>query len=210
MKTKTREAFMGTERYVHWVAALLIGALMAGCQEPQVLDDLSDASFRLISHDSTAVDMPDDFAGDVMVVGYIYTHCPDVCPQITSNMKQVREQLGAPDDVQFVTVTFDPRRDTPSRLREYRAAYNLDGTSWQFLTGDSTAVSSFLDRMNIYHVPVPPSPEVDSLAAIRNNTYLVTHSNQITLIDQQGRVRDLFNGSRTPPEEVVDAINAIR
>lgn len=196
--------------YLKWSAALILGMLIAGCQGPPVMDNLSDASFELINHDSTTVTFPDDFAGDVMVVGYVYTHCPDVCPRITTNMKQARQQLGAPDDVQFITATFDPRRDTPSRLVDYRSSYNLSGTSWQFLTGDSTAVNAFLDRMNIYHAPVPPSPEVDSLTAIQNNSYLVTHSNQITLIDQQGRVRGLFNGSRTPPNELAKAINELR
>ena len=192
------------------IGALLLALLMVGCQEERVIDDLSDTSFQLVNQDSTAVTFPNDYTGDVMVVGYIYTHCPDICPRITANMKQVRQQLDAPDDVQFITVTFDPRRDTPSRLKGYRDAYKLDDTSWQFLTGDSTAINGFMDRMNIYHAPAPPSPDVDSLTAIRNNSYLVTHTDQITLIDQQGRVRDLFNGSRTPPDVVVDAINNFR
>ncbi len=201
---------MDRSRYGFAGAALLLALLLIGCQEPQVIDDLSDTSFHLVNHDSTAVTFPDDFAGDVLVVGYIYTHCPDICPVITANMKQIRQALDAPDDVQFVTVTFDPRRDTPARLKSYRTSYNLDGTSWQFLTGDSTAINRFMDRMNIYHAPAPPAPDVDSLTAIRNNSYLVTHTDQITLIDQQGRVRDLFNGSRTPSDVVVESINTLR
>ena len=128
------------------IALLALGLM--GCQDPlPVLDDLQDASFQLVNQDSAAVAFPQEYTGEVLVVGYIYTQCPDVCPRITSNMKQVRNRLNTPSDVRFVSVTFDPRRDTPTKMASYRNAYNLGDTNWQFLTGDSTQINAFMDRM---------------------------------------------------------------
>lgn len=181
-----------------------------GCQDPlPVLDVLDDASFQLVNQDSAAVQFPEDYSGQVTVIGYVYTQCPDVCPRITANMKQVRSRLSAASDVQFITVTFDPRRDTPTKLAGYRDAYNLGGTDWAFLTGDSTQINAFMDRMGIYHEMTPP-PEMDSLEALRQNTYFVTHSNRITLVDQEGRVRQHYHGSRTEPDVIAQDIHAIR
>lgn len=192
------------------VAIALLALGLMGCQDPlPVLDDLQDASFQLVNQDSAAVAFPQEYAGEVLVVGYIYTQCPDVCPRITSNMKQVRSRLNTPSDVRFVSVTFDPRRDTPAKMASYRDAYNLGDTNWQFLTGDSTQINAFMDRMGIYHQMTPP-PGTDSLTALRQNTYFVTHSNRITLIDGEGRVRQSYHGSRTEPEVIAKDIRAIR
>ena len=98
-------------RILSLFAAIGLAAGLIGCQQPNVIDDLSETSYQLLDTDSTAVSFPQDVTGDIVVLGYIYTHCPDVCPMTTANMKQAREQLSAPDDVRFVTVTFDPLRD---------------------------------------------------------------------------------------------------
>jgi len=191
-------------------AAVGLALVLVGCQESlPVLDDLQDTSFELVNQDSAAVQFPQDYTGEVLVVGYIYTQCPDVCPRITANMKQVRNRLNTMSDTRFVSVTFDPRRDTPAKMASYRNAYNLGDTDWQFLTGDSTQVSSFMDRMGIFHEMAPPAG-VDSLTALRENSYLVTHSNRISLVDKKGRVRQSYHGSRTEPEVIAQDVRALR
>lgn len=85
---------------------LLLGA---ACQRTQVIDDLNDASFELVNQDSVSVTFPDDFKGKYVVMGFVYTNCPDICPLITQNMIKIKEELGSPDDVHFLGFTFDPR-----------------------------------------------------------------------------------------------------
>jgi protein SCO1/2 len=196
--------------------ALLFGllglaGLTAGCQEADssVVTDLRDGSYELVDQDSTTVRFPDAFLGDVLVVGYVYTHCPDVCPRITANMKEVRAALDDTTGVRFVTITFDPVRDTPSVLADYRSAYRVDGTSWAFLTGAPATIERLMEQMDVRRTFTTPAGDTLQTPAA-GQTYYVNHTNQISLVDPQGRVRQHYGGSMTPPEILVEDINKLR
>lgn len=192
-----------------WGSVFTALGVLLGCQpEMEVLDPLEDASYTLTAHDSTTVTFPDDYAGDILVVGYIYTMCPDICPMTTANMKRVYDRLESRDDVQFVTITFDPKRDTPRRLREYRAAYTLEDTPWDFLTGDSTTINALMKRVEVRHRVVTASGEPASADTLE--AYFVDHTDQVNLFDPEGRIRGEYSGSRTPPEFLVEDINTLR
>ena len=168
---------------------------------------LTDTTYMLLNQDSTARSVPDDYLGTPVVLGSIYTNCPNICPQITANMKAVRDSLDNPEAVQFVSVTFDPRRDTPARLAAYRAQYDLTGTSWEFLTGDPDTIDRFLDRLGVRRRVKGTERE---FPASDSTDYIFTHSNQITLIDAQGRVRAEYGGSQTPPSLIVRDLEKIQ
>jgi protein SCO1/2 len=167
---------------------------------------LTDTSYALVNQDSGAVAFPDDFLGRPVVLGTIYTNCPNVCPKITANMNTLRRRLPDSTAVQFVSVTFDPHRDTPSRLAAYRRQFGLEGTSWQFLTGDTTTIGRLMDRLDVRHTIKGTDREFP-----RSDTaYVYAHSNQITLIDSQGRVRAEYAGSQTPPTLIANDLEKIR
>ncbi|MES3628831.1 MAG: SCO family protein [Longimonas sp.] len=185
------------------LAATLLAAGLTGCSgEDNRIDDLSDASFELVDHNGDTVVFPDDFAGQAMMVGYVYTQCPDICPLVTVNMKQVHDKLDAPDDVAFVTITFDPQRDTPERLRDYRDAYGLDNTDWSFLTGDRDTILALMDRVGV-RVEL-------SRGTYDDDDYLIDHTDQISLIDEEGRVLFHYGGSMTPVEIFAEDLETIR
>ena len=69
---------------------------------------------------------------DVVVVAFIFTTCPDVCPVITSNLIQAEKQL-EDIDYQFISITVDPGSDSPAVLREYMEDF---GASWPHLTAE--------------------------------------------------------------------------
>ena len=63
--------------------------------------------------------------GDVVLLFFGYTSCPDVCPTTLSEMKRVMADLGADAErVQVVFVTVDPERDTPEKLKDYVSIFN--------------------------------------------------------------------------------------
>ncbi|NBB73358.1 MAG: SCO family protein [Bacteroidetes bacterium] len=192
-------------RVLSLIAAVLLAAGLIGCQQPNVVDDLSDTSFQLVDTDSTAVAFPQDVAGDIVVLGYIYTNCPDVCPMTTANMKQAHQQLGAPDDVQFVTVTFDPLRDTPSVMQRYSETWEAADSDWMFLTGDTSTVNRMMRRIGIRHQVTDTTTTEDG-----EQIFFISHSDLVTLIDEDGRIRQHYSGSRTPPEILVEDVNKLR
>jgi protein SCO1/2 len=169
---------------------------------------LADTSYALVDQDSSAVTFPDDVLGTPVVLGTIYTNCPNICPQITANMKDIRRRLEAPSSVQFVSVTFDPQRDTPAQLAAYQRQFGLEDTSWLFLTGDTAAVGALMDRLDVRHTVKGTDRAFPG--ASPDSAYVYNHSNQITLIDSQGRVRAEYAGSQTPPTLIVDDLKKIQ
>lgn len=78
----------------------------------------------------------DVIKGKIVVVSFIYTSCPDICPLTTARMAQLEERL-APlvgKDIFFVSISVDPANDTPEKLKSFSKAFGA-GPGWSFLTG---------------------------------------------------------------------------
>ena len=119
--------------------------------------------------------------GNVVLIFFGYTNCPDVCPVTLSDFRQVKEQLGAAAErVRFVFITVDPERDTPERIGKYIA--NFD-PSFYGLTGDATELEQVWKSYWVYQSKV----EAGSAAG-----YLVDHSTSVYVIDPDGNLRLTF------------------
>lgn len=74
--------------------------------------------------------------GKIVIISFIYTSCTDICPLTTARMAQLEEKLGdmVGREVFMLSMTVDPERDTPQRLKEYSTAFRA-GPGWSFVTG---------------------------------------------------------------------------
>lgn len=184
-------------------AIFLLSIVLTSCG-PETIVDLGNKSFTLLNSDSTEVQFPDDYKGKTTVISFIYTHCPDVCPAITANMKNIQAELEDTTDIRFVELTFDPERDTPSALAKYKKLYDLN-EQFSLLTGSSSEVDSLLNRLNI----VAEKTQIDSLQK-DSSDYFMNHSNTIYLMDKQGRIRTEYPANVVPPEHVSEDLQKIR
>lgn len=92
--------------------------------------------FALQTADGRAVGLA-DLKGKVVVLHFIYTSCPDVCPLHAEKLAEVQKLVNATpmkDRVTFVTVTTDPTNDTAAIMRDYGPTHGLDPANWLFLT----------------------------------------------------------------------------
>ncbi len=78
----------------------------------------------------------DSLVGRIYVVDFFFTTCPSICPIMTANMTKLHERFGHYDGFELVSITVDPKRDTPSALKEYAVNRKIDSPKWHFLTGD--------------------------------------------------------------------------
>jgi len=119
-------------------------------------------------------------------------------------MKNIRSRLDSLQSADFVSITFDPARDTPSKLARYRSKFRIEG-EWQFLTGAPTTIDSVMNTMGIRRKkrPVSDSATGDTLG------YTFNHTNQINLLDTKNRVRAEYGGSMVPPKYVVKDIRKL-
>jgi protein SCO1/2 len=91
----------------------------------------------VVTQDGKTLNFYDDvIKGKRVVVSFIYTSCPDICPLTTARLTQVedqfRDEMGR--DLFFVSMTVDPEHDTPEKLKEFSKAFGT-GPGWLFLTG---------------------------------------------------------------------------
>src|SRR5262247_4098865 len=94
-------------------------------------------NLSVVTHEGKTVRFYDDLIkGKMVIVSFIYTSCPDICPLSTARMAQVEEKLGnrVGRDIFIVSMTVDPENDTPDRLKEYAKAFG-SGPGWSFVTG---------------------------------------------------------------------------
>lgn len=183
----------------------LVAILLLNCTpKPKVIDDLNDHSFELVNQNNVPVLFPDDYKGKYLVMGFIYTNCPDICPLVTQNMIKVQKALESPDDVQFLGITFDPKRDTPEVLKKYKEVFNLD-KNFDFITGDTTTVNQFMDSVRVRsQVSFVQEREDDK------EVYFMNHSDKIMIVNPQGEVIFEYGGSMTPVKYIVEDLQSVR
>ncbi len=154
------------------------------------LPDLGAApSYQLINQDEQAVsDL--NLRGQIVVYNFIYTSCTTVCPALTGQMMQIQNQLAAENrlgsDVVLVTMTFDPERDTPARLREYTNQMGVEPDSWLWLTGEPVEMRQLVGaEFGVYFEKIAS----DEGAEHGHEGYGFAHDTAFILVDEQGIVR---------------------
>lgn len=188
---------------IQLILILFLVFFFKGCGN-KAIDDFSDTSFELINQDQETVHFPEDFEGAPIVMGFIYTNCPDICSFITANVRNVYREMENPGDVQFVLVTFDPKRDTPDVLKDYAKSFEMDKEPFQFLTADSATIASFMDRMNV-RTRESYSKELEN----GERMYFLNHSDKILLIDEESRLIFDYGGSMTPVDIILEDLNKL-
>ena len=91
----------------------------------------------VVTQDGKEVQFYDDLIkGKIVVISFIYTSCPDICPLATARLAQIEEKLGemVGRDIFFISMTVDPENDSPARLKAFADAFHV-GPGWTFVTG---------------------------------------------------------------------------
>lgn len=130
--------------------------------------------FELTDHEGEPFRLS-DHEGRATAIFFGYTFCPDICPLTLMHMSAAAEQLGDDaDDALFLFISVDPERDTPEQMKKYveRADAEIIG-----LTGEQDVMEDVWDAYDI-QVEIEPRDDGD---------YLISHSSQIWVLDQQGR-----------------------
>jgi protein SCO1/2 len=138
-----------------------------------------------------------ELRGHVVLVSFIYTRCPlpDYCPLQMANFQQVKTRLGdyVGRDVTLLTITFDPRYDTPEVMARYGAGYGADGKGWSLLTGTPQEIQHVAEIFGIEFWP---------------EEGLITHSLLTAVIDREGRLYAALDGKDYTVDQLVDVTKA--
>lgn len=90
-----------------------------------------------------------------MVVSFVFTNCPVICPAITLSLSKIvkenKERFGK--DFRVLTISFDIAKDTPDVMLKFGQNFTDDFANWKFVTGSEGTVKAFADRLGIVFKP---------------------------------------------------------
>jgi protein SCO1/2 len=106
----------------------------------------------LITQHGETVNLRSDVVGDkIVVIDFVYTTCTTICPVLSAILGQVQRQLAERlgREVMLVSLTVDPLRDTPARLKAYSEKHRA-GDGWLWLTGSKQDIDGVLKELGVY------------------------------------------------------------
>ncbi|MDC2887991.1 SCO family protein [Psychrosphaera sp. 1_MG-2023] len=135
------------------------------------------------------------FNGKKQLVSLIYTHCLHTCPTIVSTMQAIESNLTEDEkqNVGFILVSLTPTTDTPEVLREFAQSRKLNLDKWSLLTGTPEDVRTLAMVLNIKFQDMDDNE--------------VNHSNLITALDDEGRIRFQEIGVLSNVAKTTDKLN---
>ena len=138
-----------------------------------------------------------DFRGRPLIVNLVYTSCHHTCPVIVQTLARsvdvARSALGA-ESFAVVTVGFDARADTPSRMHAFGRSQGIDLANWRFLSADAATIDALSRDLGFVFYPSPRG--FDHLA-------------QTTILDENGLVYRQVYGATFEPPAIVEPLKAL-
>ncbi len=153
-------------------------------------------NFSLVNQDGRTIHLQ-QFRGKPLLLTFIYTRCPfpDYCLRMSSNFSEIMQQLQktpqALNNTQLLSISIDPKEDTPSVLRAYGKRYvgSVDPKfqHWEFATGSPEEVRQTADFFGLVY---------------NQKDGQIVHSLSTVLIGQDGKVLKVYSGNAWKPEDV--------
>lgn len=140
--------------------------------------------FNLTERGGTDVNLA-QLRGKIWIADFIYTSCTDTCPLQTAAMAKLQKEFAANLNVQFVSVSVDPERDTPQVLSAYADKHDADRRRWYFLTGQRDEVIKLM--RDGFHLSVAALPDSGQ------GNGIIPHSSRFVLVDGQAQIRGYYD-----------------
>ncbi len=196
----------------YWLEKIGIVALPRPGQSPvpvnekfaQVGKDVPD--FNLTNQEGKKFSFK-DYRGKALAVTFIYRECPlpEFCIKMSRHFSDMANQIAADPEgkkkVRLLSISFDPERDTPEKLKQYGLGYlgkdaKDDFTVWQLAVGPDKDVRAIADFFGLRY-------ETDETDKTQINHSLVT-----AVIGPDGKVRRIFTGGNWTPDQILAELNA--
>lgn len=183
-------------------AALVLSLLLCACsaQPPLKGTDLGKEpapEIKLADQTGTPVALS-GLRGKVVVLSFLYTHCPDECPLIAGKLRLTSGLLGtAMNDTQFVAVSVDPKNDTPIAIARFIQVHQLQG-QLSYWVGTAAELEPIWKSYGVYAAADPSA----------GTAQIVSHSTRVIVIDKAGNER-VNLGSDFDPADLAFDVRAL-
>lgn len=157
---------------------LFIALLLTACSHESDLPKLFPVpNASLVAETGRPVQL-DAMKGHVTVYDFIFTNCTGSCPMMTAAMRRITQKIAKDAPVRFVSISVDPKRDTPAALRAYAAKVRND-PRWTFLTGDGRTITDLSEK----------GFKLAAAGAVPEGAEPLLHSSKFAIADKDGVIR---------------------
>jgi protein SCO1/2 len=141
------------------------------------------------------------FVGSAVLVTFVYTRCPlpEFCPRMDAYLASIQRALAdrrLPGPARLLSLSFDPAFDTPAVLKAHAAAVGADPRIWTFATAPEDRVERWGERLGLSVIRDAGDPSD------------ITHNLRTAVVDRQGRLVSILEGSRWTVDEAIAALAA--
>ncbi|MBX5492327.1 MAG: SCO family protein [Chloroflexi bacterium] len=181
------------------LAVLLLG-LLVGCKArvPVIGTDIGGApapDFSLVDQNGQRVQLA-ALRGQPVVLTFLYTDCPDVCPLTAQKLRQTAELLGGEAErVAMLAVSVDPEHDDVAAAQAFVRVHDLEGRL-HYLLGTRQELSAVWAAYYIHAAPPPPDADPATRAAYARQRGV--HTDATYILDKQGQLRFLVRSDFDP------------
>lgn len=119
-----------------------------------------------------------DMQGKVFILKFFFTSCPNICPKMIKNARLLENKFFSHPNFEIISITIDPKNDTPEILKNYAQKRGISQEKWHFLTGNEEIIYDFANKG--FRLYAAKNEKVEGG---------FQHSGLFALIDKKGYIR---------------------
>jgi protein SCO1 len=179
----TPRAAVATAALALSVGPLALAAGTPGFDGPTIKNPAVPPTFALRDRNGRLVQLENQ-RGNVVLITFLYTHCPDVCPLTAEHLNQALRSLGTQrTNVRVLAVSVDPKGDTPGAVRKFVRVHRLLA-QFHYLTGPATTLRAIWAEYGVKSLAQAGGDRVD-------------HTLYTLLLDRSLKGRVLYDATAT-------------
>ncbi len=146
--------------------------------------------FRLINQMGDTVSLS-DYDGKIIIADFFFTHCPTICPALTTNMRTVMQAITnaqrvgdkTNQHIRYMSFSVDPERDSVAQLKKWADRFQINPEQWDLLTGDKKVIYDL--AINDLKLALVDGKGIDTS---------FIHTDHFVLIDGKRNIRGYYHG----------------
>jgi protein SCO1/2 len=142
--------------------------------------------FSLVTQTGAAITR-DDLRGRLHVASFIFTSCDVICPTLVTQLSKVQAAVAHRDNVLLISYSVAPRNDSVAVLNKFGTDRGIAPEHWKLVTGDASTIYR-LARDSYFS-------DDGRLDENQTTAELFLHTEKVLLVDENGRLRGVYNGS---------------
>jgi protein SCO1/2 len=141
--------------------------------------------FSLVERSNRTINLH-DLRGKIWIANFIFTACNETCPTQSAALAGLQSNLDLKGKIKLVSITVDPKRDTPEVLTQYASRFGAHPEHWLFLTGKQEEIYRLAQQgFRLGAAQVPDG----------NNNPAYIHSSRLVLVDREAKIRGYYESN---------------